>query len=203
MLEDNHRFCIKCGAKQEILQSAPQQNYSQQQNYTQQQDYTQQQVYSQPMGQPSYGQPMDPVQLQYQLTGIDFSRVKARFRCVNGHVFDGNDQTCICPKCQVPLQKDGYIQLYRKGNMVGCAVGMGIYINNVPYGHIGNKESIKIYLPFGQYMLHVTHTTTRTCNDPIIMLSPQCPVVYTKAHFSSAGFKITIEEASPSDMPIK
>lgn len=208
-LEDNHRFCIKCGAKQEILQVSmppqPQQVYVQPQEP--QQVYPQppmQQAYEQP--QPEYYQPMPDVdlcQMQYQMTGMDFSRIKARYRCANGHVFDGNDQTCTCPTCQVPLQKDAYIQLYRQGNFMGCAVGMGIYLNNVPYGHISNKGSVKIYLPFGQYMIHVTHTATRNCNDPIITLTPQQPVVYTKARFTSAGFSITVDEAAPQDMPTK
>lgn len=129
--------------------------------------------------------------------------MKMKFRCPQGHVFDGNEVTKFCDTCGSPLQLEncGAIQLYRMGNFMGCAVGMGIYIDEIPFGHIANKESVRLVLPFGAHKIHVTHTTTRACNDPIVMLTPEQPVAYMKAHFAAAGFKINVEFANPSEMP--
>lgn len=129
--------------------------------------------------------------------------MKMRYRCPQGHVFNGNETTQICESCGAPLQLNdcGAIQLYRMGNMMGMAVGMGIYIDDVPYGHIANKESIRIVLPFGPHKIHVTHTSTRACNDPIVTLAPETPVAFMKAHFGAMGFKIVVEPAKPEEMP--
>lgn len=129
--------------------------------------------------------------------------MKMRYRCPNGHVSDGDENVMFCASCGQPLAGPGYgaIQLYRMGNFVGAAVGMGIYIDDMPYGHIGNRESIRIVLPFGPHKIHVTHTTTRACNDPMVMLTPEAPIAFMKAHFSAAGFKITVEFARPEEMP--
>ena len=132
---------------------------------------------------------------------FDFSRIAVRYRCPNGHVFDGNDQQQVCPQCGAPLQKGGYIQVYRMGNFAGAAVGMGVYVDDLPYGHLGNKQSIRISVPFGTHKLHMTHTTTRACNDPVYTLSPQYPYVFCKAHFAKAGFKINIDTVTPDTMP--
>lgn len=129
--------------------------------------------------------------------------MKMRFRCNAGHVFDGNEASQICPHCQTPLQLNdcGAIQLYRMGNMMGMAVGMGIYVDELPYGHIANKESIRIVLPYGAHKIHVTHTSTRACNDPIVTLTPEAPIAFMKARFGAMGFKIVVEPAKPEDMP--
>lgn len=129
--------------------------------------------------------------------------MKMRFRCPAGHVFDGNETTTVCPTCGTPLQlaNCGAIQMYRMGNYMGCAVGMGIYIDEVPFGHIGNCESLRIVLPFGPHKIHVTHTTTRACNDPIVVIDPANPIVYVKAHFRAMGFKIGVDVVDPSTMP--
>lgn len=124
-----------------------------------------------------------------------------RYLCTNGHVSEGSDAQTACPTCGAPLQKGGYIHVYRMGNMMGMAVGMGIYVDNVPCGHIANKQTVCISVPYGQHKLHMTHTTTRTCNDPIYTITPQNPHVYCKAHFSSGGFTITIEQVTPDSMP--
>ena len=137
-----------------------------------------------------------PVPMPYQ-----FSRIPVRHRCVNGHVTDGPEGIPACPTCGAPYQEGGIIHLYRMGNFSGMAVGMAIYINGQPYGHIANKGSIRISLPYGQYMVHVTHTTTRSCNDPVFLLTPQSPYICCKAHFSKAGFAITVEPAAPESMP--
>lgn len=131
----------------------------------------------------------------------DFSAVTIRSCCPNGHAFDSKQDTAICPSCGAPIPAGGYIQLYRMGNYMGCAVGMGIYIDDIPYGHIANKQSLRIKVPFGSHKIHVTHTTTRKCNDPIVTVTPENPHVFYKAHFSKAGFAIAVEPASPDDMP--
>lgn len=131
----------------------------------------------------------------------DFSRVTVRYCCPNGHAFDGTEQNGVCPTCGAPLQKGGFIQLYRMGNYMGSMVGMGIYIDDIPFGHIANQQSLRISVPFGPHKVHVTHTTTRKCNDPVFTVSPQAPYVWCKAHFVKAGFAIQIDPASPADMP--
>lgn len=127
--------------------------------------------------------------------------IRVRYRCPSGHVFDGTQEQTSCPTCGAELPKGGYIQIYRMGNFMGAAVGMGLYIDDTPYGHVGNKQSVCVSLPFGPHKIHMTHTTTRYCNDPIYELSPQMPVVYCKAYFTNAGFKINIETATPDSMP--
>lgn len=172
------KFCSKCGAKQPDFVAPP------------------------PQAQP----PVAPTPANYTNTveanTSMFAGLKVRFRCPNGHVFDGTNATGTCPTCGAVLPpKEGIIQLYRMGNYLGCAVGMGIYIDGVSYGLVANKESVRISLPYGPHKVHVTHTTTRKCNDPVFTLSPDYPVIYTKAHFAAAGFKIVVEQATENEMP--
>ncbi len=131
--------------------------------------------------------------------------MKCRFRCGCGNVFNGDENTQVCSACGRPLdlQNCGAIQLYRMGNMLGMAVGMGIYIDEQPFGHIGNKESVRLVVPYGSHKLHVTHSTNRRCNDPIITITPEAPVAFCKVHIK-AGFAVNtmiIEPARPEDMP--
>lgn len=130
-----------------------------------------------------------------------FSNITVRYCCPNGHAFNGSEGVTECPECKAALAKGGYIQLYRMGNMMGVAVGMGIYIDDIPFGHIANKQSIRISVPFGPHKVHVTHTATRKCNDPIITVTPEQPYAFCKAHFVSGGFKIAVDPASPDEMP--
>ncbi|MBR3300500.1 MAG: zinc ribbon domain-containing protein [Clostridia bacterium] len=134
---------------------------------------------------------------------FNFSAIPVRYLCPNGHVTDGNEGMTNCPKCGAPLPRGGYIQIYRMGNYMGMAVGMGIYLNNVPCGHLGNKKSIRLSVPYGAHMLHMTHTATRVCNDPVFNITPEYPYVWCKARFVSAGFQIRIDPASPDSMPQK
>ena len=129
--------------------------------------------------------------------------MRLRFRCRCGNVFNGDEHTFVCPNChnQLQLNNCGAIQIYRMGNMMGMAVGMGVYVDDVPFGHIGNKESVRLVLPYGTHKVHMTHTTTRACNDPLITITPHAPVAYLKAHFSGMGFKITLDPARPEEMP--
>ncbi len=129
--------------------------------------------------------------------------MKIRYRCSKGHVFNGDENTKVCAECGELLSLDncGAVQLYRMGNMMGMAVGMGIYIDEVPFGHLANKESVRIVLPFGTHKIHMTHTSTRNCNDPTFTITPQAPLAFMKAHFGAMGFKIVVEPAVPTDMP--
>ena len=110
-----------------------------------------------------------------------------------------------CPSCgtQVVIPRGGMIQIYRMGNFVGGAVPAGIYLNGQPYGHVPNRGTVQIPLPFGKYVVHMTVGMTRRCNDPMITLSPEAPVACLKAHIKM-GFAtntMIIEPADPSTMP--
>ncbi|MBP5618574.1 MAG: zinc ribbon domain-containing protein [Clostridia bacterium] len=134
---------------------------------------------------------------------FDFSRIPLRHFCGNGHVTDGTDAQTVCPTCGMPFPQGGIIQIYRMGNMAGMAVGMGIYIDDQPCGHLGNKQSIRIAVPYGPHKVHMTHTTTRACNDPAFEITPQTPYAFCKAHFAAGGFRIAVEPADPASMPTK
>ena len=128
-----------------------------------------------------------------------------RFKCPKcGQVEDfAKDSTCS--KCGSELKNDGegMVQIYRMGSPIGVAVGYGIYINEKPYGHLGNKESIRIPLPYGTYKFHFTCGMTRNCDDITITLSPDKPNVYMKARIK-AGFwtnKIIPELVAKEEMP--
>ena len=135
------------------------------------------------------------------IPGFDFSRIPLRRMCRNGHLKDVHESQSACPVCGDPYGACGLIQIYRMGAFSGMAVGMGIYVNDVPFGYLGNKQSIRLALPYGQYRLHMTHTTTRACNDPVYCLTPQTPYALCKAHFAAAGFRIAIDSAAPETMP--
>ena len=112
----------------------------------------------------------------------------------------------LCRKCGtlIEIPTDGCIQIYRMGNPIGIAAAMGIYLNNQPYGHIANKQSIRIPMNAGVYKLHVTLGMTRKCNDPIIEIKPesnelQCYKAYIRTGFFSGG--LVIEKTDISEMP--
>ncbi len=139
-----------------------------------------------------------PVVLPY-----DFSAIPIRYRCINGHVFDSKVELDKCSKCGTPLTKGGLIQLYRMGNIMGVAVGMGLYIDGESYGHLANKQSIRISVPYGNHTLHVVHTATRKCNDPQYNITQSNPYVFGKAYFTSGGWAINVETVDPKEMPTK
>ena len=182
---EGDRFCSKCGnpVKAPAAGGAPVRPAAQPQ------------FQSQPQPQPQ------PQQAGLRPIPFDFSRIPIRYRCSGGHVFDSRTPQTNCPTCGAPLPAGGLIQIYRMGNMMGAAVGMGVYVDDVPYGHLANKQSIRISVPYGQHKVHVTHTTTRKCNDPVFTVSQQYQYVWCKAHFSKGGFAITVEQANPQDMP--
>ncbi len=133
--------------------------------------------------------------------------IKVRGKCSKcGQVTDANGNYS-CPKCGQPVSFEGLgmLQLYRKGSPLGIAMGFGIYIDGQPWGHLANKESIRIPLPFGTHTLHLTCGTNRRCNDLTFTLTPQAPCAYAKGSIKP-GFwtnSMRIEPAQPSEMPME
>ncbi len=128
-----------------------------------------------------------------------------RFRCNCGQVFNAPEGTANCSKCGAPLMTAncGVVQLYRMGSPIGVAAGMGVYIDNVPYGHIGNTESTRIVLPFGTHTLHMTLGMTRKCKDLQFTITPEQNYFYAKAHIKPGFWSntVVIEAAKPEEMP--
>ncbi len=131
--------------------------------------------------------------------------IKFRVKCPHcGEVLNIlGDQPC--PKCQGPLTtaSQGAIQIYRMGNPFGIAVGYGIYINGVPYGHIGNKENLCVLLPFGTYTVHFTQGMNRRCVDATVTVSPQFPMAYVKGSIKVGVWtnKLIATVCNREDMP--
>ena len=110
-----------------------------------------------------------------------------------------------CAKCGAPLyvEQPAAIAVYRMGNFVGMANGFGLYLNEQPFGAIGNKESLTIPLPYGEYKLHVVCGMNRKCNDPVFRLSPEDPYVCVKVSMKM-GFiqnKFIVDRVDPATMP--
>ena len=78
-----------------------------------------------------------------------------RIKCAScGFVGDYvNDGTHIykCGKCGAPHTFAGQMLLYRMGSPYGVAAGFGIYIDGAPFGHVGNKQTVRILLPEGSF----------------------------------------------------
>lgn len=128
-----------------------------------------------------------------------------RMKCAScKHVAD-LPANAVCPSCgaAMPPVSDSYIQIYRMGSPIGIAVGYGVYLNEEPYGHIANKQSARIPLPYGTYKLHLTCGMTRKCKDMTITLSEENPTFFVKAHIRPGFWTNTIvpEPAEEKDMP--
>ncbi len=89
-----------------------------------------------------------------------------------------------CPKCHKPfdIEEEGSIYIYRQGSPYGIAGGFGLYINEQPYGYIGNKELLRIPVKFGTYNIHSAVGLSRKCRDLLVDITPENPVVYTKVY---------------------
>lgn len=128
-----------------------------------------------------------------------------RTKCPKCGEFVESAGNCACAKCGQPITFDGmgFVQIYRKGSPVGIAMGYGIYLNGQPFGHLANKQSIRIALPFGTYTLHLTCGATRRCQDLTFTLTPQTPAAYVKGWIKMGVWSNTviIEPAHPSEMP--
>ncbi len=130
---------------------------------------------------------------------------KYRVKCPNCGEALNLQESGPCKKCSTMIDVDqpGTIALYRMGNMMGVANAFSIYVNETPYGHIGNKETLYFPLPYGDYKFHIACGMNRKCNDPIIKLSEDDPFVCLKVHMKM-GFiqnSFIIERADPSTMP--
>ena len=127
-----------------------------------------------------------------------------RIKCPQcGHVLDINGPT-PCPKCGAQLAPFGAsLKVYRMGSPIGVAVGYGVYINDMPWGHIANKETVTYTLPFGTYKIHMTCGMTRKCKDIIVTLTPEAPAGFLKARIKPGFWTncIVIEPSNPADMP--
>jgi len=112
-----------------------------------------------------------------------------RFKCPSCGTVSDLPINSICPKCKqpIPVPGMGCVQIYRMGSPIGMAVGFAIYINGEPYGHIANKESIRIPLAYGTYSFHFACGMNRKCQDLTVILTPEEPAAYMKVHMK-AGF---------------
>lgn len=128
-----------------------------------------------------------------------------RFKCPKcGNVSD-SPLGAPCRKCNTILTDCGgsYLQIYRMGSPLGIAGGFGIYLNNQPYGYIGNRQSVRIPLPYGTYQLHVAVGMNRRCEDLLVELTPDRPKAFVKVHMNPGFFsnKFVPEFAREEDMP--
>ena len=89
------------------------------------------------------------------------------------------------------------------GSPLGVAVGMSIYLNEVPLGHLANAESIRIPVSYGHYKVHMTHGMNRKCKDAEFDVSPNERIVYLKAHLKMGLITntVVIEKVTAESMP--
>ena len=128
---------------------------------------------------------------------------KIRIKCP--HCGDVNNVHSIydaCPKCKNPmgLNEEASIYIYRQGSPYGIAGGFGLYINGEPYGHIGNKELLRLPVTYGTYNIHAAAGMSRKCRDLQVTVSPEAPVAYTKVYIK-AGFwtnSFVVEPVDPN-----
>lgn len=127
---------------------------------------------------------------------------KIRIKCPHcgeaKNVYSLNDN---CPNCNqmLGLSEEGSIYIYRQGSPYGIAGGFGLFINNQPYGYIGNKELLRIPVKFGTYVIHSAVGMNRRCRDMQVTVSPENPVAYTKVYMKP-GFwtnSFVIEPVDP------
>ena len=115
---------------------------------------------------------------------------KIRFKCPNcGEVANYHNAGEACAKCKQPLIDpcEGKIYVYRQGSPLGIASGFGLYFNNEPFGHIGNKELLCFPLKYGTYNIHCAAGMSRRCRDLLVTISPEAPNAYVKV-FTKPGF---------------
>lgn len=127
-----------------------------------------------------------------------------RVKCACGEIND-IPAAAPCKKCGnvLNIPAGGMLQLYRMGSPLGAAVGYGIYIDDVPFGHLANKQSIRIPLAYGTHTIHCTCGMTRRCQDLTFTISEAAPAAFVKARMKP-GFwtnTIIIEPANPQEMP--
>ena len=129
-----------------------------------------------------------------------------RIKCPScGNVVDVATTGSPCAKCgnALNLPEEGMIQIYRMGSPLGVAVGMGIYINENPLGHLANTESIRIPVPYGHYKVHMTHGMNRKCKDAEFDITPENRFGFFKAHLKMGLITntVVIKPATADQMP--
>ncbi len=110
---------------------------------------------------------------------------KIRIKCpICGEANNVPSINGACPKCKKPLElsQEGSIYIYRQGSPYGVAGGFGLFINEQPYGYIGNKELLRIPVKFGTYTIHSAVGMSRKCKDLQVTITPENPVAYTKVY---------------------
>lgn len=110
---------------------------------------------------------------------------KIRIKCAHcGEASNVHSVYEPCPNCKQPLgiQEEGSIYIYRQGSAYGIAGAFGLYINQQPYGHIGNKELLRIPVKYGTYSIHSAVGMSRKCRDLQVSITPENPVAYTKVY---------------------
>lgn len=110
---------------------------------------------------------------------------KIRIKCERcGTVENVHSANTICPSCrsQIADPCEGKIYIYRQGSPYGVAGGFGLFLNNQPYGFIGNKELLCFPIKYGSYRIHCAVGMSRKCQDIVVNLSENNPVAYTKVY---------------------
>ena len=110
---------------------------------------------------------------------------KIRIKCpLCGDAGNVHAITDVCPECKKPMEltEEGNIYIYRQGSPYGIAGGFGLYINSEPYGHIGNKELLRLPVKYGTYNIHCAVGMSRKCQDMQVTISPENPVAYAKVY---------------------
>ena len=70
---------------------------------------------------------------------------------------------CNCTKCGTPIRYNGgeCCRSTAWAPRSASRQATAFYLDGQPYGHLANKESIRIPLPMGTHTLHMTCGTTR------------------------------------------
>ena len=138
-----------------------------------------------------------------QMMNIVPAGKKIRYGCPACKAVSDVTSDAACPSCGNPTAPGGYIKLYRMGSFYGIANGFGIYIDGVPTGYIGNKQTCWIRVPYGTHRLHVAVGLSRKCEDVAVTIAPDHPLealkVYMKPGFFVNTFKIIA--ANPTEVP--
>lgn len=126
-----------------------------------------------------------------------------RVKCSCGKVMNATPGS-VCSDCKqsVVFPAGGQVYLYRMGNFLGAGGGIGLYIDGEPYGHIGNRETLCIPLPYGPHNFHVAVGMSRKCQDLVINITPENPIAYAK-FFMKPGFwtnSFVIEPTTKEDL---
>ena len=122
-----------------------------------------------------------------------------RIKCPScGQVVDIQASGAPCTKCKTPLilPEEGVLQLYRMGNPLGMAVGFGVYLNDIPMGHLANAE-------YGHYKVTFSQGMSRKCQAAEVDITPENRFAYVKVHIKPGFFANTLvaEQSTADQMP--